>query len=76
MAQWARDCTAERDGDMLTIRHPDGGFRRFRILGDGHGFEAADGAEPAKLTIIGQDRIEAVAGSDRYRLPVQVAAAQ
>ena len=73
MTQWARDCMAERDGKMLTIRHPDGGFRRFRVLADGHGLEAADGAEAARLAIVGKDLIEVVAGSDRYRLPVQVA---
>ncbi|MFD1105781.1 hypothetical protein [Sphingobium olei] len=73
MEQWARDCTADRDGEILTLRHPDGGFRRFHILADGHGLEAADGAEAAKLTIVGKDLVEVVAGSDRYRLPVQVA---
>ncbi|MFC3441233.1 hypothetical protein ACFOKF_08490 [Sphingobium rhizovicinum] len=73
---WAHDCLIERQGDLLTIRHPDGGFRRFRVLADGHGLEAADGAEPAKLKIIGAQQIEVAAGDDRYRLPAQIAGSQ
>lgn len=70
---WARDCLVERAGEMLTIRHPDGGFRRFRVLADGRGLEAADGAEAAKLSIVDDKRIEVVAGDDRYRLPARMA---
>lgn len=70
---WARDCLVERAGDMLTLRHPDGGFRRFRVLADGRGLEAADGAEAAKLSILDDKRIEVVAGDDRYRLPARMA---
>lgn len=73
--QWERDCLVERKGDILTIRHPDGGFRRFRVLADGHGLEAADGAEPARLSITGEKQIEVAAGNDRYRLPAQIAGA-
>ncbi|QGP78479.1 hypothetical protein [Sphingobium sp. CAP-1] len=71
--QWAHDCLVERQGDQLTIRHPDGGFRRFRVLADGRGLEAADGAEPAKLRISGTQQIEVTAGDDRYRLPARIA---
>lgn len=71
--QWARDCAAERDGDLLTLRHPDGGFRRLRILSDGRGLEAADGSEPARVTIIDGQRIEVTVGTDAYRLPAQIA---
>jgi hypothetical protein len=70
---WARDCTVEVVGDMLIVRHADGGFRRFRLLRDGRGLEAADGAEPARLTISGDRQIEIVAGPDRYRLPARIA---
>ncbi|WP_425262550.1 hypothetical protein [Sphingobium cyanobacteriorum] len=70
---WAHDCLIERAGDRLTIRHPDGGFRRFRVLADGRGLEAADGAEPARLRIVGDRQIEVAAGDDRYRLPAQIA---
>ena len=72
---WARDCGIERAGKMLTLRHPDGGFRRFRVLDDGRGLEAADGAEAVKLTILDDRRIEMLAGADRYRLPAQIGAA-
>jgi hypothetical protein len=71
--QWERDCLVERNGDMLTIRHPDGGFRRFRVLADGRGLEAADGAESARLSIAGERQVEVAAGDDRYRLPAQIA---
>lgn len=70
---WAHDCAVERAGDMLTLRHPDGGFRRFRVLADGRGLEAADGAEAAKLSIMDDKRIEVVVGADRYRLPARIA---
>lgn len=69
---WSRDCALERAGDLLTIRHPDGGFRRFRILSDGRGLEAADGAEPAHVQIVDKDRIEVRMGGDRYRLPARM----
>jgi len=72
-AAWARDCLIERAGEMLTIRHPDGGFRRFRVLADGRGLEAADGAEMARLQIVGTGLVEIRIGGDRYRLPVKVA---
>lgn len=71
--EWARDCMVEREGDMLTIRRADGGFRRFRVLADGRGLEAADGAEAAVVKIVGDRQIEVAAGADRYRLPAQVA---
>jgi hypothetical protein len=74
--EWAHDCLVERQGDLLTIRHPDGGFRRFRVLADGRGLEAADGAEPAKLKITGKEQIEVATGDDRYRLPAQIAGSQ
>ncbi|MEQ6334851.1 hypothetical protein [Sphingobium sp. MK2] len=72
-AAWARDCVIERAGNMMTIRHPDGGFRRFTVLDDGRGLEAADGAEEARLQLIGKDQIEIRIGGDRYRMSVQVA---
>lgn len=71
-AAWARDCLIERKGEMLTIRHPDGGFRRFRVLADGRGLEAADGAEMARLQIVEAGLVEIRIGGDRYRLPVKV----
>lgn len=71
--RWARDCGAERDGNLLTLRHPDGGFRRLRILSDGRGLEAADGSEAARIKIVDGQRIEVTVGADAYRLPAQIA---
>ena len=67
-------CRSEVAGKLLTIRHPDGGFRRFRIVTDGHGLVAADGSEPAQVTITDHDRIAVQVGNDRYDLPATVAA--
>lgn len=68
-------CTVERDTSgetlMLTIRHADGGFRRFRVV-PGSGVEAADGAEPAVVTPVGPKLIEVIVAKDRYRLPATV----
>ena len=63
---FARVCAVDRAGVDLTIRHPDGGFRKLRMTPDG--IAAADGAEPATLATVG-DTIEVSVGGDRYRLP-------
>lgn len=77
-AAWARTCLIERgdsaEGKTLTVRHPDGGFRRFRIVDDGRGIVPADGAEQAKLSMSGDKQIEVAVGQDRYRLPATFAA--
>jgi hypothetical protein len=67
-----RACALELDGDRLTLRHPDGGFRRLRITDDGRGVAAADGAMPAVVEVIAGNRIEVGLGGDRYRLPATV----
>ncbi len=71
-----RNCTVEQlkgpEGLLLTIRHPDGGFRRLRVTTDGRGVVAADGAEVAKVAVIGPGDIEVAVGEDRYRLPATV----
>ncbi|QNA86860.1 hypothetical protein G4G27_07565 [Sphingomonas sp. So64.6b] len=76
---FVRDCTVDRettaDGLVLTVRHPDGAFHRLLVTKDGRGLIAADGAEPAKVTIIDKDRIEVALGGDRYRLPATIKAA-
>lgn len=69
-------CRVEVAGDLLTVRHPDGGFRRFRVVTDGHGLVAADGAESARVTIMAPNRIAVVTGGDRYDLPATVASAK
>lgn len=68
-------CTVERiageRGLTLLVRHPDGGFRRLTVTTDGRGVAAADGAEPARVTVAG-DAIDVAVGGDRYRLPATV----
>ena len=75
-ADFAPVCTVDRaetpDGVILTLRHPDGAFHRLQITRDGRGVIAADGAEPAKVTPLGPDRIEVELGGARYRLPATV----
>ena len=66
-------CTIDRSpvegGTLLTIRHPDGAFRRIRVSADGAVLTAADGAIP--LAVLGRDNqgIEVAIGDARYRLP-------
>ena len=73
---FTRDCFTERlsseGGVTMIIRHPDGGFRRFNILTDGHGLEAADGFDKALISIVEDGKILVQVGPDRYLLPVQV----
>ncbi len=73
---FARVCELDReetaDGLILTIRHPDGGFHRLRVTKDGRGVVAADGAEPATVTIVAPNEIEVAIGGDNYRLPATV----
>lgn len=71
-----RICTLERvadpTGTTLTIIHPSGGFRRLRVAGDGRGVVAADGAEPAIVSVSGDKAIEVALAGDRYRLPATI----
>jgi hypothetical protein len=73
---FARVCTLERveadGGAVLTLRQPDGGFHRLRQVDDGRGVIAADGSEPAQVTVREDDRIEVAIGGARYRLPARV----
>lgn len=71
-ASFERLCDRELVEGILTIRHPDGGFRRFQIVTDGRGLIAADGAEPATVATVGTDMIEVKVAGDRYRLPAKV----
>lgn len=68
----AIDRTQTQDGLYLTLRHPDGGFRRLLVTNDGRGVIAADGAEKAEVTPIAPDLIEVALGGARYRLPATV----
>lgn len=74
-ASFERVCTVERTSGpetLLTLRGPSGSFRRLVATRDGRGVRAADGAEPATVTIAGKDLIEVSIGPDRYRLPARV----
>ena len=68
-------CTVERtagaEGTILTLHHPDGGFRRLLVMKDGQGVTAADGAEPAEVRMNGAGEIEVSLDGDRYRLPAK-----
>lgn len=72
-ARLQRVCQVERSqtdrGLVLTIRHPDGGFRKLLVVEDGRGLLAADGAEPARVELTDQDEIDVTIGNDQYRLP-------
>ncbi|MFC4292151.1 hypothetical protein ACFOWX_06960 [Sphingorhabdus arenilitoris] len=74
--EFTRSCESERiagpNGQIAVIRHPDGGFRRFKILTDGKGLAAAEGADLVKITPISGDEIEVAIADDRYRLPANV----
>ncbi|WP_338061600.1 hypothetical protein [Sphingomonas pollutisoli] len=73
---FTRACTVDRtesdQGLVLTVRHASGAFHRLLVTKDGRGVVAADGAEPAVVTILGPGRIEVALSGDRYRLPATV----
>ncbi|MCW0197551.1 hypothetical protein [Sphingopyxis sp.] len=68
-----RDCTITEmsgaDGTVLVVGKAGVGYRRLQIATDGRGVVSADGAEPAKVAIVGDGMIEVAVGADRYRLP-------
>jgi hypothetical protein len=74
--EFADACPYERseskDGMILTIHHPDGGFRRLLVTTDGRGVVAADGSELAVVAAVSEGLIEVTLGGDRYRLPATV----
>ncbi|GAA0731090.1 hypothetical protein GCM10009106_11140 [Sphingomonas japonica] len=71
--EFERVCSVDRvagtEGAVLTVRQPDGGFHRLLVTSDGRGIVAADGAEPAKVTVLDAGEIEVAIGGARYRLP-------
>ncbi|WP_232283541.1 hypothetical protein [Sphingomonas sp. PAMC 26617] len=79
-ASYTRTCTIEqvqaRDGLLLTVRHPDGAFRRLLVPRDGRGVIAADGAQQAVVRAFGSDEIEVALGADRYRIPATIKGAK
>ena len=77
-AALARDCLVDRqsggDGLILTVRHPDGAFRRLATTNDGRGVISADGAEQAVVSVVGDGQIDVALGGDLYRLPATIGA--
>lgn len=73
-AEFGADCLVERgeaDGAaVLTVRHPDGGFRRFEQLSGGRGLEALDGADPVEQELT-DELLEVSVAGDRYRFPAR-----
>lgn len=71
-AEFAADCLVERSDventRIVTVRHPDGGFRRFEQVADGRGLIIIDGADEATLNFTG-DVLEVTVATDRYRFP-------
>ena len=75
-----RTCTVEEmsveDGAILVVGRSNIGYRRLQITTDGRGVVSADGAEPAKVSIVGDNVIEVAIGNDRYRLPANTGGAK
>lgn len=71
-----RTCTVEEivstEGTILVVGRAGVGYRRLLIASDGRGVVSADGAEPAKVAIVGDGLIEVSIGGDRYQLPAKV----
>ena len=65
-------CRAERDGDLLVLFKPDGGFRRLRLDPE-QGLLAADGAEPAQIGRTGEHELRVEIGGDVFLLPDRLA---
>jgi hypothetical protein len=57
-------------GTVLTIRLPDGGFRRLRVSEDGRDVTAADGSQRARVTPTAGG-IDVEVGGARFRLPAR-----
>lgn len=74
--EFSRVCALEQGqtetGLILTVRHPDGGFRRLQVVTDGRGVIAADGADKAVVKALTANQIEVALSGDRYRLPATV----
>ena len=66
-AEFAQVCSVERSGAQVTVRRPDGGFRRFEIATGGN-VTSLDGADPATAIGIADGLLELTIGDDRYRL--------
>ena len=63
-AEMGADCLVERSGDVLVIRHHDGGFRRLNAAD----LSAADGSNAAQV-VEDDETVEIRIAGDRYRWP-------
>lgn len=74
--EFTDSCTLQRivgaERTTIVLGRGDSGFRRFSMTADGRGVITADGAEPARVTIIGDAQVEVAVGDDRYRLPASI----
>lgn len=52
----------------MTVRHPDGGFRKVILKSNG-AIDTADGAETVSVQPMADGRAQVSIGEDRYRLP-------
>jgi hypothetical protein len=66
----AVDRLSDARGTVLTIRLPDGGFRRLRVSEDGRDVTAADGSQPARVTR-SAGGVDVEVGGARFRLPAR-----
>lgn len=66
------ESAASPDGKVLTVRSPDGEFRRLLVVRDGRGVIAADGAEEVGVKSAGVGSIDVRAGEIVWRLPATV----
>ncbi len=74
--QFTDSCTLQRlvgsERTTIVLGRGDVGFRRFVMTADGRGLITADGAEPARVSIVGDAEVEVAVGDDRYRLPATI----
>lgn len=72
-ATFDRTCSLDRmtsaDGTVLVVGRADAGYRRLLLTTDGRGLVAADGVDPARISIVGDGLIEVAVAGDRFRLP-------
>ena len=68
-AQCGLETSISDDRTIVTLRHPDGGFRRLIALDGGKRYAAADGSDEVVLKANGAE-IEVTLGDDHYLLPV------
>jgi len=70
------ECTVDSmktpEGIALTIRHPDGSFRRLLQVKDGRGVIAADGAEQAVVKAANDKAIQVAIDGGLYQLPARI----